>query len=499
MFALNYRDINNQIKTGVKTILHIKLSKFTHKPIAGLVITMILFILQGSSLSAQVNTQHGITDQIQEQIDMMLITYADSGQLKTVKSLISVGANPNAQTWDGTTALMYASEKGHYPVVRELIANHAEINTSSIDLFTALHYATISNHDSIAELLILNGANVHPIEYRGMSPLHYASAYGYPFLANLLLYYGAHIDSTDYYGNTPLMQAVYYGSSLTAQMLLEEWADVDKADKDGYTPLMVAAQFNDTTLIQLLLDYGANPLAKNLAGNTALALAIESQADQAIEQLLFLGTAQEKYSDKFSYADIAYRKGYGDLAKFLNQSMDLPLKKKPYINRLDLIFGFSTSSNDFYLFMGSDMRIAPYNIIVGGNVGIRPYYKTVVRESDYVTLQLLELRSYLSLYALKEIVEIHTSKNSRYTLSLGLLGLYSDGFYNVKGLPHKPYKYIKASPTLRISYNKRDFVLSMETYYNRMHHNRQQPLFFELSAGYRFDFSKPKISLKKIY
>lgn len=482
----------------MKSKPHIKVLKRS----SGLLITLMLLkliILSDLPLFAQVSSQSHITNPIQEQINMMLITYADSGHLRTVKSLISAGANPNAQTWDGTTALMYASEKGHYPIVKELIANHAEINTSNANHFTALHYATISNHDSIAELLILNGANVHPVEYRGMSPLHYASAYGYPFLANLLLYYAAHIDSSDYYGNTPLMHAVYYGSSYTAQMLLEEWAEVEKADKDGFTPLMVAAQFNDTTLMQLLLDYGANPLAKNSTGNTTLSLAMENQADQAVEKLLFLGTAQEKYSDKLSYADIAYRKGYGDLANFLHQSMDLPLTKKPYINQLDLKFGFSVNSNDFYLLMGTEINIAPHNIMVGGNLGIRPYYKAVDRETDYITYQLLELRSYASLYALKEMAQFYTPRNSKFSISLGLQGLYLYGFYNVKGLLFKPHVYIKASPTLRVSYYKNNFVLSLESYYNRMHHNRRQPLFIELNAGYRFDFSKPKIPLKHIY
>lgn len=452
---------------------------------------------QIDSVVLRVLQENTVLQVLQEKLDYQLLVQADSGNTEAVRAFIDVGANPNASSWDGTTALMYTSHKGHYSTALELIANYADPNKSNKNSFTALHYATINNHDSIAELLMLNGAESHPITNRRVSPLHYASAYGYPFLAYLLIEYGAYVDSTDKYGNTPLLTAVYNGSLVTTELLLEHWAKVDKSDNKGFTPLMVAAQFNDTTVIRLLLDYGANIFEQNLTGNTALSIAMQSKATEAIRMLTLEGAAKEEYSTEYSYADLAYRNGYTEFSSIL-QELGNPLNKKPYVSAVTISTGLALNENDFYLLINTSLKLSPVGLRFGSTVGFRPYNKAVNIDTEYVVYQFFEQRNYASLYAASDVVEFYGKNGSSYGLSAGLMGFFSWGKYSIDSDSFKAKTYLKASPFFELYYLKKGLTLSVNAYYNKMTHTKKQPIFVEVKCGYTFDLTKPKISLKRI-
>ncbi|MDD2197470.1 MAG: ankyrin repeat domain-containing protein [Bacteroidales bacterium] len=458
---------------------------------------IVLFQLLGLMAIGQEKMDSDLLGILQENLDFQLLVQADSGNVANVRKLIDVGANPNASSWDGTTALMYTSHKGHYSTALELIANYADPNKSDENSFTALHYATINNHDSIAELLMLNGAEPHPTAYNGVSPLHYASAYGYPFLAYLLIEYGAYIDSTDKYGNTPLLMAVYNGSLVTTELLLEQWAAVDKSDNNGFTPLMVAAQFNDTTIMRLLLDYGANMFEQNLTGGTALAIAMQNKATEAIGMLMLEGAVKKEYSTEYSYADLAHRNGYAEFSSIL-QKLGNPLIKKPYVNAFTISSGLTLNGNDFYLLINTSLKLSTAGLRFGSTVGFRPYYKAINVDTEYIVYQFFEQRNYASLYTAIDVVEFHGNNGLSYGLSAGLMGLFSWGKYSIDSDSFKAKTYLKASPFLELFYLKNGFTLSVNGYYNKMIHTKKQPVFVEIKCGYTFDLTKPKIRLKKI-
>ena len=69
-----------------------------------------------------------------------------------------MGAEVNAKTKDGQTALMYASIKGDPKVVEMLLAKGAEVNVKDNIGKTALILANRMNHPGVRELLIRAGA-----------------------------------------------------------------------------------------------------------------------------------------------------------------------------------------------------------------------------------------------------------------------------------------------------------------------------------------------------
>lgn len=223
--------------------------------------------------------------------DRMLIQYADSNNVDAVLECLRHGANPNAATADGITALMCAVQSGNYFMVSALLNSGANATMAPYDGTTALHAAAIMGLDSIAVLLLNAGAAIDALNVLELSPLHYSAWYGYPYLTELLLLNGAPPDSSDSYGNTPLMLAVYNGAAQCAGALLRHGASPNHTDHFGLTPAMVAAQLDDTLILRQLLQRGADVALRDNRGFDALAHAIAHNAEGAVRMLVPLTPA----------------------------------------------------------------------------------------------------------------------------------------------------------------------------------------------------------------
>jgi outer membrane protein assembly factor BamB len=84
---------------------------------------------------------------------------AKKGDVDAVKKLLAGGANVNAKTPYGATALSFAAEKGHVEVVRLLLAHKADVDVR--DTFykaSPLNWAVSNNHPPIVALLLDAGA-----------------------------------------------------------------------------------------------------------------------------------------------------------------------------------------------------------------------------------------------------------------------------------------------------------------------------------------------------
>src|SRR5688500_16039316 len=73
------------------------------------------------------------------------------------------GADVNAKTRYGATALTYASDKGHIDVVKLLIARGADINAQdSFYKMRAVDMAMMNNHPAVVGLLLERGSKGAP-------------------------------------------------------------------------------------------------------------------------------------------------------------------------------------------------------------------------------------------------------------------------------------------------------------------------------------------------
>jgi hypothetical protein len=86
-----------------------------------------------------------------------LFAAAIRGDAAAVKALLDAGAEVNAQTSSGTTALMVASQNGHRDVVQALLAKGAKVNAQTSNGRTALDEAMAQKHTDVIALLVQAG------------------------------------------------------------------------------------------------------------------------------------------------------------------------------------------------------------------------------------------------------------------------------------------------------------------------------------------------------
>ncbi len=464
----------------------------TYKLIIAVQILNLFFFLDISAQNQSSADRKGIT----EELKYKFLVYADSGRVDLLRYLIDVGVNPNTANYDGTTALIYASQANHLDAVNLLIEKGANVNAKPYNGNTALHVASRYNNDSIAEILILNKANVNATNEYGTTALHLSAGYGYPFLTQLLIYYGAAIDTADFYGNTPLLASIYAGANIASQILIENGANVNKPDTKGFTPLMVAAQFTDTLLTSLLIANGAEINKRNNDSITALAIAIEFSANDVAKRLIALGAAKIEFASSKTYTQLALLSGNSDIIKHIK-----PFKAKNYKPKVAGLQFFSTSLfnyNDFYLGGGFGFYEVNYNLNLNLSIGSRLASKPVLIDDDYAYYQYYESRRFVSLTIDKPLVETWSKSGTKYGISAGLNGLVSFANYNYSNARTIPYKYWGLSPTAGLFMRKKYFYVTLYGQVFDILQSKKNNFWLSLSTGFRFDLTKPKVTRKNI-
>ena len=183
-----------------------------------------------------------------------LISAAGYRQIATLRTLISRGADVNAQTRGGRSALHEAAKKGSLSAVHLLVQACATVDLPDCDGWTPCYYACESNHIDVARYLLqdrdepkiatlLDEAPAGRIPkadpgYRtnsGGSALHQVAGWGYTDIVALLLKHGAEVNISTAYGRTPLHQAAGGGAKAVVSMLLEAGADVHACDLSGFS------------------------------------------------------------------------------------------------------------------------------------------------------------------------------------------------------------------------------------------------------------------------
>jgi hypothetical protein len=95
-----------------------------------------------------------------KQVEAYVNAGADVNSCISDEELLTIGIQANEKILNNkcTNALHLASEKGHVEVVEFLLDNGADINAKTGRGYTALMYAKLNNHENVEKLLISRGA-----------------------------------------------------------------------------------------------------------------------------------------------------------------------------------------------------------------------------------------------------------------------------------------------------------------------------------------------------
>jgi alpha-tubulin suppressor-like RCC1 family protein/ankyrin repeat protein len=206
-----------------------------------------------------------------EERNLRLTKAVEQGNLSLVKSLLNQGADPDALSLFGDTALNIAVQTGREDMVNVLLKGGADPNLGSVNGGFPLLNAS---RDKIGIVKILLNAGASLKFHDGITPLMTS---GTVEIAKLFLEYGIDPNSADVEGQTALM---YADNGDIANVLIKAGSKINAQDAEGRTVLMWAAFAWDSNQAQenlkyvqvteTLLSYKADPNIRDKNGKTAL-------------------------------------------------------------------------------------------------------------------------------------------------------------------------------------------------------------------------------------
>ncbi|RYX82548.1 hypothetical protein EON83_19155 [bacterium] len=204
--------------------------------------------------------------------------------------LLRSGAKPNIATLSGETPLHFAARVGNAQLITALLDKGANINARTIEGETALLILTNRTTNSdLYKTFLARGADVNArgaYMSRDDPARNPSPTYGSP----LSYYYPDHGDRI----GTPLHRAVLAKRADMVAALLNKKPNLEALDGNGDTPLVLAittkgyAFDSEKEIISLLISKGANPnkQAGGVFGDDLLAYAVKNSSDDKVGVLL---------------------------------------------------------------------------------------------------------------------------------------------------------------------------------------------------------------------
>lgn len=197
---------------------------------------------------------------------------------KYAKLLVQYGAKVNVSNSDGETPLIlavdYYSNLIDVSLVQYLISEGADVNAITKKGNTALSIAAYNGLPLILRILLENGADTRVTKKnKNEIPVLNACYNGEIECVSLLIQYGADITIKDSYGTSALIMAcISKDSPELVKLCIQKGCDVNYVDpSSGYTPFILAAIWNHPKQMKVLYEAGANINAENPdVGNTLM-------------------------------------------------------------------------------------------------------------------------------------------------------------------------------------------------------------------------------------
>jgi ankyrin repeat protein len=450
-------------------------------------------------------------------LEYNLMIAASKGYPGEVTRMINQGAEVDAETNEGGTALVFAITAFHLNTVKILLDNNADPNKitpkSETPLLIAIknlnlqhpfnnmpqmNYFIDSVDMAIIETLIRHGADINVQDRYGATPLNIASIYGHADFADMLIYYGAEIDKKSYDGTTPLMAAIWAGYSDVTELLIKSGANLESRDSDGNTPFLIAAQNGDTLILDMLIRNGVDIYEKNNYNWDALDIAIKSGQKDTVSWLISKGDKwDDPGRDAINYYTVAANYGRKDIISILEKS-NFPSKYRPHFNQAD--FSLSTKFNIRDIYTGFNITFTePFrNIGVVAGFDTKLWYtRVLVQVSSDLYYQYLDKSSLAYAGFFKDIRLTDNLFKSNIYFSPSLSGAYFFG-NKFKGTERSPANKFKIIPALTFKFEKDNFALIAGVEAMTTDFHGIWPIWLRIGFSKKFFFDSSRIQSKNI-
>lgn len=166
-----------------------KIVGINYYPAGRLIVLLVVLMMGGIALQGCTQTPEAASDSedfLRQGPESHMLRAAAEGNMFKVDELLSAGADVNASTPDGATALMGAVYYGYPQTSRLLMERGADVNAKTDRGVTALHYAAQQGNAIIVRDLLAKGADPDALSNAGNTPLELARASGHQDVVELL-------------------------------------------------------------------------------------------------------------------------------------------------------------------------------------------------------------------------------------------------------------------------------------------------------------------------
>lgn len=215
---------------------------------------------------------------------MLSAMRSDESYTDILRILIQAGANINAVSRKGDTALMLAVKRGQVTIIEKLCQLQADLDIENNRGHTAAMLSISTDNPQTLEVLHKNGAALNHTHVMVAVKNKHNDVFDYLMQHNLAF------DANDPGGCTALLTAMKHVNLYAMMKLCEAGADVNIQDEDGQTPLMHAVHAEDERSVIQLCQAGAAVNVQDKHNRTALIHAVAARKTKILLLLCEFGT-----------------------------------------------------------------------------------------------------------------------------------------------------------------------------------------------------------------
>jgi ankyrin repeat protein len=244
-----------------------------------------------------------------------LVAAAESRDVATAIKLIDKGADVNAASDNGTTALLWAAHYGETDLVHRLLKAGAKADIRNQFDATPIGEAAVIGSAPVIEMLLKAGVKADTPDHEGQMPLMVVARTGALDAAKALLKHGANVNAKESWGGqSALMWAASQSQPEMIKLLIRHGADVNAhgADRNwqrkvtseprkkdmyrgGFTPLIYAAREGCIPCVTALIDGKADLNLTDPQRVTALNVALQNRHFDLAKMLIEAGADINKW------------------------------------------------------------------------------------------------------------------------------------------------------------------------------------------------------------
>ncbi|EGU86554.1 hypothetical protein FOXB_02883 [Fusarium oxysporum f. sp. conglutinans Fo5176] len=234
-------------------------------------------ILQRAGLQEALQKQPWAINTIDDTGDSPLYLATEKNQFRSMRVLISAGADVNQQSYKGWTPLMVVVWQQNVESVKLLLKSKSNVNLCNEEGSTALHWASMKANPELISLLLAAGASVKHRNIYGETPLHLltyftnTTAQDIEATIEMLLVAGADLEARNHPGNTPFLLSIFLNTLEITRVLVNADCSLHVSNDYSQNALHLAAEKASLEVLQYLsvLDLsGINPNQEDSSGDT---------------------------------------------------------------------------------------------------------------------------------------------------------------------------------------------------------------------------------------